>query len=200
MIRNSLEVFMATTILASIIGAISISASLDSASGQIMFYQGPPGRNGTQGPPGPMGPPGPLGLVGPQGEQGPAGQQGKQGPAGPQGKQGPAGPQGEQGPAGQQGEQGPAGERGPPGPAAQAMNFTVRNVPGQLVSLSGIAQSVATCNSDELVTGGGFNITYGPGIVLSSIPQGGSWIVSAVNPFTFGNSSVQAYAECAKIH
>jgi Collagen triple helix repeat (20 copies) len=163
MIRKSLEVFMATTILASIIVAISISISLDSASGQI-FYQGPPGKNGTQGPPGPMGPPGPVG------------------------------------PAGSQGEQGPAGERGPPGPAAQAMNFTVRNVPGQLVSLNGIAQSVATCNSDELVTGGGFSITNGPGIVLSSTPQGDSWIVSAANPFTFGNSSVQAFAECAKIN
>jgi Collagen triple helix repeat (20 copies) len=163
MIRKSLEVFMATTILASIIGAISIITALDSASGQL-FYQGPPGKNGTQGPPGPMGPPGPLGPAGPQGEQG------------------------------------PAGERGPPGPAAQAMKFTVRNVPGQLVSLSGVVQSVATCNSDELVTGGGFSITNGPGIVLSSSPQGDSWIVSAANPFTFGNSSVQAFAECAKMN
>ncbi|HJY15262.1 MAG TPA: hypothetical protein VJ225_04460 [Nitrososphaeraceae archaeon] len=167
MIRKLLKAFVATTIFASIIGAIigaiSISTSFDSASGQL-FYQGPPGKNGTQGPPGPMGPPGPLGPVGPQGEQG------------------------------------PAGERGPPGPAAQAMNFTVRNVPGQLVSLSlsGLVQSVATCNTDELITGGGFSVTNGPGIVLSSTPQGDSWIVSAANPFTFGNSSVQAFAECAK--
>jgi hypothetical protein len=173
MIRKSLEVFMATTIFGSIIAAISISISFDSASGQILYYQGPPGKNGTQGPPGPMGPPGPVG---------------------------PAGPQGEQGPAGLQGEQGLAGERGSPGPAAQAMNFTVRNVPGQLVSLNGIAQSVATCNSDELVMGGGFSITNGPGIVLSSTPQGDSWIVSAANPFTLGNSSVQAFAECARIN
>jgi hypothetical protein len=163
MIQKLIKAFVVTTIFASIIGAISISTSFNSASGQL-FYQGPPGKNGTQGPPGPMGPPGPLGPVGPQGEQG------------------------------------PAGERGPPGPAAQAMNFTVRNVPGQLVSLSGIERSVATCNSDELVTGGGFSITNGPGIVLSSTPQGDSWIVSAANPFTFGNSSVQAFAECAKIN
>ena len=167
MIRKLLKAFVATTIFASIIGAISISTSFDSASGQ-MFYQGPPGKNGTQGPPGPMGPPGPLGPVGPQGEQGSAGELG------------PVGPQGEQG--------------------AQAMNFTVRNVPGQLVllSLGGIVQSVATCNTDELITGGGFSITNGPGIVLSSTPQGVSWMVSAANPFTFGNSSVQAFAECAK--
>lgn len=156
-----IEVIITTTILATIIGAISIPTSLDSASGQF-FFQGPPGQNGTQGPPGPMGP---------------------LGPPGPRGEQGPPGPQGEQ---------------GPPGSAAQAMNFTVRSVPGQLVSLSGIAQSVATCNPDELVTGGGFSITNGPGIVLSSTPQGDSWIVLAANPFTFGNSSVQAFAECAK--
>ena len=172
MIQKLIKPLVVTTILASIIGAISISTSFNSASGQL-FYQGPPGKNGTQGPPGPMG------LIGPLG---------------------PVGPQGEQGPAGPQGEQGPAGERGPPGPATQAMNFTVRNVPGQLVSLSlsGIVQSVATCNADELVTGGGFSITNGPGIVLSSSPQGDSWIVSAANPFTFGNSSMQAFAECAK--
>jgi hypothetical protein len=73
-------------------------------------------------------------------------------------------------------------------------------IPGQLVSLSlsGIVQSVATCNTDELITGGGFSIIIGPGIVLSSTPQGDSWIVAAANPFTFGNSSVQAFAECAK--
>jgi Collagen triple helix repeat (20 copies) len=168
-----IEVIITTTILASIIGAISIPTSLDSASGQF-FFQGPPGQNGTQGPPGPMGP---------------------LGPPGPQGEQGPPGPQGEQGPPGPQGEQGPTG---PTGAAAQAMNFTVRNVPGQIESLRGIAQSVATCNPDELVTGGGFSITNGPGIVLSSTPQGDSWIVIAANPFTFGNSSVQAFAECAK--
>jgi hypothetical protein len=170
-----IDVIITTTILATIIGAISVPTSLDSASGQL-FYQGPPGQNGTQGPPGPMGPPGPKGPPGPMG---------------------PPGPQGEQGPPGPMGPPGPQGEQGPPGPAAQAMNFTVRTVPGQLISLSGITQSVATCNPDELVTGGGF-ITNGPGIVLSSTPQGDSWIVLAANPFTSGNSSVQAFAECAK--
>jgi hypothetical protein len=88
---------------------------------------------------------------------------------------------------------------GPPGPAAQAMNLTIRNVPGSIVSLAGLTQSVATCNPDESVTGGGYSITNGPGIVLSSALQGNSWIVHAVNPFAFGNSSVQAFAECASI-
>jgi hypothetical protein len=39
--------------------------------------------------------------------------------------------------------------------------------------------------------------TNGLGIVRSSAPQGKSWIVYAVNPFALGNSSVQAFAECA---
>jgi hypothetical protein len=172
-----MAILLATTIgVAPILTTNPVTAQL--------FFQGPPGQNGTQGPPGPMGPPGP---------------QGEQGPPGPQGEQGPPGPQGEQGPPGQNGTQGPPGPMGPPGPAAQAMNLTIRNVPGSIVSLAGLTQSVATCNPDESVTGGGYSITNGPGIVLSSALQGNSWIVHAVNPFAFGNSSVQAFAECASI-
>jgi hypothetical protein len=46
-------------------------------------------------------------------------------------------------------------------------------IPGQTVSLSlsGIVQSVATCNTDELITGGGFGIINGPGIVLNCTPR-----------------------------
>ena len=182
--------FITTIILTATIGTALISMT-NSASAQL-FYQGPPGQNGTQGPPGPtgaQGPPGPTGPPGPPGEPGPAGQNGTQGPIGPAGEQGPPGPPG------------PAGPAGPPGPAGAeipAMNLTIRNMEGQLVPLTGIAQSLATCNSDELVTGGGFTITNGPGVVLSSAPQGSSWIVVAANPFGFGNSSLQAFAECAK--
>jgi hypothetical protein len=133
-----------------------------------IFYQGPPGQNGTQGPIGPPGPPG------------------EQGPIGPPGEQGPIGPPGEQGPI------------GPPGAAAPTMNLAVRNVPGQIVALNEVAQSIATCNSDELVIGGGFSIANGPGMVLSSVPIANSWVVFAANPFAIGNSSLQAFAECAK--
>ena len=173
--------FITTIILTATIGTALISMT-NSVSAQL-FYQGPPGQNGTQGPPGPtgaQGPPGPTGPPGPPGEPGPAGQNGTQGPIGPAGEQGPPGPP------------------GPPGPQIPAMNLTIRNMEGQLVPLTGIAQSLATCNSDELVTGGGFTITNGPGVVLSSAPQGSSWIVVAANPFGFGNSSLQAFAECAK--
>jgi hypothetical protein len=193
--------FITTVILTATIGTALISMT-NSASAQL-FYQGPPGQNGTRGPPGPTGPPGPPG---PPGEPGPAGQNGTQGPPGPTGPPGPLGPPGEPGPAGQNGTQGPigpAGEQGPPGPPGPenpAMNLSIRNMQGQIVPLTGIAQSLATCNSDELVAGGGFSITNGPGVVLSSAPQGSSWIVFAANPFGFGNSSLQAFAECAKIN
>ena len=170
--------FITTIILTATIGTALISMT-NSASAQL-FYQGPPGQNGTQGPPGPAGPPGPPG------EPGPAGQNGTQGPIGPAGEQGPPGPPG------------PPGEPGPAGPEIPAMNLTIRNMEGQIVPLTGVAQSLATCNPDELVTGGGFTITNGPGVVLSSAPQGNSWIVVAANPFGFGNSSLQAFAECAK--
>jgi hypothetical protein len=78
------------------------------------------------------------------------------------------------------------------------MNLAVRSVPGQIVALSEVAQSIATCNSDELVIGGGFSIANGPGMVLSSVPIANSWVVFAANPFAIGNSSLQAFAECAK--
>jgi Collagen triple helix repeat (20 copies) len=170
-------VFIATIICTTIAGTAIISMT-GPVSAQI-FYQGPPGRNGTQGPPGPPGPPGPQG---PPGEPGPSGQNGTQGPIGPAGEQGPPGPPGPQ---------------GLPGISAPAMNLTIRNVQGQIAPIIQIGQSVATCNQGEIVTGGGFSIAGGPGIVLSSAPQGNSWIVVAVNPFGFGNSSVQAFAECA---
>jgi hypothetical protein len=124
--------------------------------------------------------------------QGPPGQNGTQGPIGPPG---PSGEQGPIGPPGPSGEQGPIG---PPGAAAPTMNLAVRNVPGQIVALSEVAQSIATCNSDELVIGGGFSIANGPGMVLSSVPIDNSWVVFAANPFDIGNSSLQAFAECTR--
>jgi hypothetical protein len=88
---------------------------------------------------------------------------------------------------------------GPSGKAAPTMNLTVRLEEGDIVPLSGIAQSIATCDSDELVTGGGFAITNGPGIVLRSYPEQNSWLVVATNPFNVGNSLLQTFAECAEL-
>ncbi|MGI8833416.1 MAG: hypothetical protein ACR2IS_12395 [Nitrososphaeraceae archaeon] len=150
--RLNVGIIITAIVIEITIGETLVSTTMNSASAQ-MFYQGPPGQNGTQGPPGPIGPPGPSG------------------------------------------EQGPIG---PPGAAAPTMNLVVRNVPGQIVALSEAAQSIATCNSDELVIGGGFSIANGPGMVLSSVPIDNSWVVFAANPFAIGNSSLQAFAECAK--
>jgi hypothetical protein len=122
-----------------------------------------------------------------------------QGPPGPPGKNGTQGPQGEQGPPGPPGLQGEQGPIGPPGKAAPTMNLTVRLEEGDIVPLSGMAQSIATCDSDELVTGGGFAITNGPGMVLRSSPEQNSWLVVATNPFNVGNSSLQTFAECAEL-
>jgi len=174
---------------------ITIPTAPITASAQF-FFQGPPGKNGTQGPQGEQGPPGPQGeqgLIGPPGPPGPQGPQGEQGPPGPPGKNGTQGPLG---PPGPQGEQGPIG---PPGKAAPTMNLTVRLEEGDIVPLSGMAQSIATCDSDELVTGGGFAITNGPGMVLRSSPEQNSWLIVATNPFNVGNSSLQSFAECAEL-
>jgi hypothetical protein len=181
----NVRVIITAIVIATTIGATLVSATMNSASAQI-FYQGPPGQNGRQGP---IGPPGPSGEQGPIGPPGPSGEQGPIGPPGPSGEQGPIGP------PGPSGEQGPIG---PPGAAAPTMNLAVRNVPGQIVALSKVAQSIATCNSDELVIGGGFSIANGPGMVLSSVPIDNSWVVFAANPFAIGNSSLQAFAECAR--
>ena len=62
------------------------------------------------------------------------------------------------------------------------MNLAVRNVPGQIVALSEVAQSIATCNSDELVIGGGFSIANGPGMVLSSVPIDNP-LISVIVPY-----------------
>jgi hypothetical protein len=171
--RLNVGIIITAIVIATTIGATLVSTTMNSASAQI-FYQGPPGQNGTQGP---IGPPGPSGEQGPIGPPGPSGEQGPIGPPGPSGEQGPI---------------------GPPGAAAPTMNLAVRNVPGQIVALSEVAQSIATCNSDELVIGGGFSIANGPGMVLSSVPIDNSWVVFAANPFAIGNSSLQAFAECAR--
>ena len=135
--RLNVGVIITAIVIATTIGATLVPTTMNSASAQI-FYQGPPGRNGTQGP------------------------------------------------------------IGPPGAVAPTMNLAVRNVPGQIVALSEAAQSIATCNSDELVIGGGFSIANGPGMVLSSVPIANSWVVFAADPFAIGNSSLQAFAECAR--
>lgn len=83
------------------------SDTMQSATIQTIYVQGPSG---------PPGPPGPAGAQGPAGASGPSGTQGVMGWPGPAGTTGPAGPKGDQGFTGIQGLPGPAGSSGPPGP------------------------------------------------------------------------------------
>lgn len=59
---------------------------------------------------------------------------------------------------------------------------------GNVVEIPGPRQfetveSIAECNDDRVVVGGGYNITEGLGIVLENGPLGNTWIVKAANPF-----------------
>ena len=91
------------------------------------------------------------------GSQGP---QVPQGPPGPPGSQGLVGPKGDPGNTGPQGPAGPQGPQGPPGPDKE---LQVRSVAGNTVSIpSGQTRTAtASCNSDEVVTGGGIRVVYG---------------------------------------
>jgi hypothetical protein len=81
-------------------------------------------------------------------------------------------------------------------------NLIIREVDGDSVRIKGIVSSVATCNNDEFVSGGGFSIKNGFGFIIDSRPDRNSWNVTAANPFSVPNGTLgqlQAHAECAKI-
>ena len=145
------------------------------------FAQFFPGQRGQSGPAGPTGPPGERGPPGPPGVNGTQGQPGPQGPPGNNGIQGPP---------------------GPPGKAAPIKNLIIRDVNGNTIKIEGIVKSVAMCNSDEFVSGGGFSIKNGFGFVIDNHPDRNSWNVTAANPPGTTNSTIgelQAHAECAKL-
>lgn len=128
---------------------------------------------------------------------GPSGKNGSNGKPGPQGVQGPSGKNGTDGKRGPPGVPGPKGERGPPG-AFEG----IRSVNGNNVRIEGAVTSVARCTQSENVTGGGFSIKGGFGVILDSGPNGTSWVASAANPAGISEGIVgtlQAHAECAKL-
>ncbi|WP_415311998.1 hypothetical protein [Candidatus Nitrosocosmicus sp. FF01] len=175
--------------------------------------QGPKGDTGAQGPQGEQGPKGDTGAQGPQGEQGPKGDTGAQGPQGPQGVQGPKGDTGAQGPQGPQGVQGPKGDtgaegpqgdtgaEGPQGPPGPEKDLSIRTVEGDIVQ-NGVSngqprKSVASCDSDEVLTGGGFEKS-GATTTMYSKPVDNSW-EAAGHAAPGGPSYTQAYAQCQKL-
>lgn len=153
---------------------------------------GPKGDTGDRGPQGPIGPQGPQGLTGPQGPVGPEGDTGDTGPQGPQGVQGVQGQQGEQ---------------GPPGPNKE---LEVRQAEGDIVTVPPLssADATASCNPDEVVTGGGFNYVPFSGdpptgfvdLESAGSPVGATtWLISAFNDDVNSDHTIQAFAECAKL-
>lgn len=166
---------------------------------------GPPGKNGTQGTPGPQGPPGPQGEPGEQGPpgiNGTAGQGGPIGLPGPQGERGTPGPKGDKGDTGIQGPIGPVGPPGEPGKDANLSSLQLSTTisEGNAVQISGAdIQSIAKCDNNRTLVGGGYNITGGFGDVLESAPQGNAWVVRAAGTVPFlgiSSGSLQSYAIC----
>lgn len=174
---------------------------------------GPMGPPGPQGEPGEQGPPGPAGMNGTQGPQGEQGVEGPAGPPGPQGEPGPPGPQGEKGDTGIQGAIGPAGPQGPPGEPGRDANVSSLQVlanvsEGNIVEIPGprqseIVESRAECSDNQVLAGGGYNITEGLGIIVENSPLGNAWMVKAANPFPIvggmSSGSLQAYAMCLEV-
>jgi hypothetical protein len=93
-----------------------------------------------------------TGLVGPQGPQGPQGSAGATGATGPQGPMGSTGATGPMGSTGSTGPQGPQGPAGPQGFRSCVLRYNPTGV---------------TCNSGELLTGGG---CISSGTMKSSYP------------------------------
>jgi hypothetical protein len=142
---------------------------------------------GTAGPAGAKGDPGPPGPAGAKGDPGPPG------PAGPKGDKGDPGSPGAQGLKGDPGATGATGATGSPRTAI----MTERSAPGPTRVSSGNPTDISTasCNSDEVVTGGGYERDQGANIVKESA-IGNTWVVKATQS---GNGQFQAFAECLKL-
>jgi len=101
------------------------------------------------------------------------------------------GPLGPQGPVGETGVAGPAGPAGPPG-----IVNTYSRSNSVVIAPSDTSYAKATCDTGDLMTGGGYYMPN-PGLrVLDNRPVGGSWEVYAINDAS-GVRSVTAYVMCA---
>ena len=125
---------------------------------------------------------------------------GLQGPPGPPGDTGAIGPQG---PAGPQGSQGIQGQQGPPGPDKE---LEVRSVAGNSVNIpSGQTRTAtASCDPDEVVTGGGIRAvdginTVNPTHVFQGIHGSPNTFELTYTNIGGGEATIQVFAECAKL-
>jgi hypothetical protein len=125
---------------------------------------------------------------------------------GERGEKGEKGDPGERGPQGPPGQNGTQGSPGPPGPQGENADLRskllTRDVTVKVNRIMGTVNGSAACASDENLTGGGYSITGGFGIVTESIPKENSWSVTAINPFPLSDISIgslEVYARCVKL-
>ncbi|CAN5707472.1 hypothetical protein BH23THE1_BH23THE1_17420 [soil metagenome] len=164
-----------TTLSIGLVPKVSATIPMDFDMDELSEF---PGLDLLRGPPGPKGEKGDTGLTGPMGPQGPEGPQGETGAAGATG------------PQGQQGESAPLNE------------LSIRTVEGEVVqngATSGeINKSVASCDSDEVLTGGGFERSGWTTTIIYSKPVDNSWEAAGA-PGVGGLSFTQAFAQCQKL-
>lgn len=155
-LRTSLDpASVADALFLKVTGTGIVPANADECQPQLVA------GTGAQGPPGPPGPPGDTGPIGPQGPPGPTGPQGPQGIQGPTGNEGPRGPTGPTGPVGQIGAQGPQGVPGPKGDTGSVGACVVRVGDGATLdkTINSTAADSASCQANEVATGGGCSIS-----------------------------------------
>ena len=158
---------------------------------------------------GPQGIPGPTGPAGPQGPKGDTGATGATGPTGPTGPPGPKGDTGATGATGATGPQGPPGPTGPQGPPGPTGTLVSAEVAGPTVTLcslldptcTNMRQSIATCPSGTVVTGGGYTADAGffDWHIRENHRSGNGWLVSATNDDIASGFHLTAFAECSNV-
>lgn len=150
--------------------------------------KGAKGDTGAQGPKGDQGEKGDTGATGPQGPEGPQGVKGDTGAQGEKGDQGDVGPQGPQGEKGETGDKGDTGDTGPQGPAG-GLNDVYTNT----ADFSGNGTATASCDSGDLVLGGGWD---GPFLITGSFPNGAGdgWSVEHLGA---NSADGTVFARCA---
>jgi hypothetical protein len=119
---------------------------------------------------------------------------------------GPKGDTGATGPQGEKGDKGDTGATGPEGPAGPDKYLSMRTVKGNIAHddvcvdfcspTSTNEKSVASCNSDEILTGGG--VEKEGGLIVFSKPVDNSWEAKGTRN-TGTISTTQAYAQCQKL-
>jgi hypothetical protein len=144
------------------------------------------------------------GEQGLQGEKGDKGDTGAQGLQGEKGDKGDTGAQGLQGEKGDKGDTGATGAQGLQGKDATENDLSIRTVEGNIArdgfcvdGCQDTEKSVASCNSDEVLNGGG--VMNSAGHVLYSKLVGNSWEAKGVSQGGQNPSTTKAYAQCQKL-